>query len=189
MNHSKHKKICRNEVIFLIVGILFAVIPKINHEKEALYKWQRIEANFIPLDVPMDKSLQKDIFMLTHSYELPFTLIMALIQQESHFQPDIVSDTKDWGLMQINEINHPALQKELGITNFLNPRQNIQAGIYMLDDLFEKYEKPALVLMAYNLGESGAKRLWKQKIYETKYSKNILKYQNDFQKYLEKKKK
>lgn len=193
----KRKNLYLNEIVFLIIGlvfgfvvssILYAVIPKlteVNVAKEEAYKWEKIEASFVPLEVSLDQDLQKDIYLLSYSYDLPFSFVMALIQQESGFQPKVVSETADWGLMQINEINHKWLTKELGITNFLNPYQNIQAGIYMLSDLFEKYKKPNLVLMAYNLGETGAKRLWKKKIYHTQYSQRILQYQKDFQKYLD----
>ena len=58
--------------------------------------------------------------------------------------------------------------------------------MYILADLFKKYKNPHAVLMAYNLGETGAKRLWEQNIYSTKYSKAILKNQKTFQAYLKK---
>ena len=47
--------------------------------------------------------------------------------------------------------------------------------------LFEKYDDPAKVLMAYNLGETGAKNLWDRGIYNTSYTDKILNYANKFQ--------
>ena len=45
----------------------------------------------------------------------------------------------------------------------------------MLKDLFNKYESAEKVLMAYNLGETGAKNLWEKGVYETDYSVKIIK--------------
>lgn len=141
--------------------------------------------NFVPLDVPMNEDLQEFVFYLSAAYEMDFTFVMALIQQESNFQPDIVSSTNDYGLMQINAINHPYLKDQLEITDFLNPYDNIRAGTFMLRKLFEKYETPAKVLMAYNMGEGGASRLWEQGIFEINYSKSILQIQQELNAELE----
>ncbi|MDR2775954.1 MAG: AAA family ATPase, partial [Tannerella sp.] len=70
------------------------------------------------------------------------------------------------------------MTEAIGVDDFLDPTQNIRAGLYILRGLFEKYDDPAKVLMAYNLGESGAKRLWEQGVFETSYTKNILTYAN-----------
>lgn len=143
------------------------------------------DLNFVPLDVPMDEDLQEFVFYLSAAYEMDFTFVMALIQQESNFQPDIVSSTNDYGLMQINAVNHPYLKDQLEITDFLNPYDNIRAGTFMLRKLFEKYETPAKVLMAYNMGEGGASRLWEQGIFEINYSKSILQIQQELNAELE----
>ena len=144
-------------------------------------KWDNVvEAAFVPLDVPMDEELQQYTYSLCHAYGVDFKLVMALINQESSFQTDIISNTSDFGLMQINQINHKWLSERLGITDFNDPYQNIHCGVYMLSDLFEKYEDPSKVLMAYNLGETGASRLWDKGIFETTYSKNILNKVSEF---------
>lgn len=137
------------------------------------------DLKFVPLDVPMDEDLQEFVFYLSEAYEMDFTFVMALIQQESGFQSDIVSSTNDYGLMQINEVNHPYLKEQLEITDFLNPYDNIRAGMFMLRKLFEKYETPAKVLMAYNMGEGGAFYLWRQGIFEINYSKLVLQIQQE----------
>jgi soluble lytic murein transglycosylase-like protein len=66
------------------------------------------------------------------------------------------------------------LSEEVGFTDFFDPEQNVTAGLYMLRDLFEKYEDPALVLMTYNMGETGAKRLWDKGIYTSDYAEAVL---------------
>lgn len=71
------------------------------------------------------------------------------------------------------------------MTNFLEPHDNIKSGMFILRKLFEKYETPEKVLMAYNMGETGASKLWEQGVFETNYSKTVLKYQQEFVEELE----
>lgn len=154
-------------------------------EGEMPGEWMNGERKFVPLNVPMDEDLQEFIFYLSQAYEMDFTFVMALIQQESGYTPDVISRTNDYGLMQINEINHPYLQEQLGITDFTEPYGNVRAGMFILRKLFEKYETPEKVLMAYNMGETGASRLWKQGIFESNYSKSVLQIQQELNAELE----
>lgn len=128
---------------------------------------------FVPLGVPLDSDVQEFIYYLSKGYNMDFTFVMAIIQQESGYQPDAVSNTDDYGLMQINKVNHGYITDEIGVTNYLDPYENVRAGMFILRKLFEKYETPEKVLMAYNLGESGAKALWDKGVFETNYSKSV----------------
>ena len=140
------------------------------------------ELGFIPLEVELDEELQEFIYCLSYGYNIDYAFVMGLIEAESNYQVDVVSSTNDYGLMQINTVNHEWLNEKLGVTDFLDPYQNTRSGIYILRNLFEKYEDPEKVLMAYNMGETGAKRLWDKGIYETDYTnkviKNIMKIKN-----------
>ena len=133
-----------------------------------------VKDEFIPLDVPMNEELQRFVYTLCDKYDVDFPLVMALIEHESSFKNDAKSSTNDYGLMQINRINHERLTETLGVTDFLDPYQNTESGIFMLTELFEKYEDTQKVLMAYNLGESKAKRYWNEGIYQTEYSSSIV---------------
>lgn len=152
-------------------------------EGEMSQEWSG--ANFVPLDVPMNEDLQEFIFYLSEAYNMDFTFVMALIQHESSFQPDAVSATNDYGLMQINECNHAYITEALGVTDFLDPYENVRSGMFILRKLFEKYETPEKVLMAYNMGETGASWLWEQGIFETNYSKSVLEIQQGMKAELE----
>ena len=134
---------------------------------------------FVPLDVPLDSDVQEFIYYLSKGYNMDFTFVMAIIQQESGYQPDAVSNTDDYGLMQINKVNHGYITEEIGVTNYLDPYDNVRAGMFILRKLFEKYETPEKVLMAYNLGESGAKALWDKGVFETNYSKSVQRIQSE----------
>lgn len=129
--------------------------------------------------VPMDAELQKHVYQVAQEYGLDWTLLMAIIQKESRFKADAISATDDYGLMQINHINHGWLSVETGVNNFLDPYQNVRAGAYMLKQLFDKYQDPHMALMAYNMGESGAAEWWNQGVYTSQYSRAVISIQRE----------
>ena len=133
----------------------------------------------------MPEEQQEFTYYLCTGYNLDFTLVMALIQNESSFDPSVVSATHDYGYMQINEMNHQWLTDTIGVTDFADPYQNIRAGVFVLRKLFERYQDTNMVLMAYNMGEDGATRLWEKGIYSTDYTEKILNYQTQFNEQLE----
>ena len=119
-------------------------------------------------DIPLSNEMQAYIHTLCEEYNLAYSFIIALIDTESNFKTDVVSATDDYGLMQINACNHRE-----GF-DYLDPYDNVTMGIEMLSDLAKKYDDVESVLMAYNFGEAGAKKLWKQGIYSTDYTKKVL---------------
>lgn len=148
--------------------------------EEPSMDWGVGDLNFVPIDCALDEDVQEFAYYLSYSYYIDFPLVMALMERESSFNPTAESKTNDSGLMQINICNQDWLSKKLGLTDFHDPYQNIRAGLYILRGLFEKYDDPAKVLMAYNMGEYGASVLWKQGITETSYSKKILNRADEF---------
>lgn len=146
------------------------------------------DLGFIPLDCDMDEDLQEFIYCLSYGYNIDFPFVMAVIKVESGFNPNAVSSTNDYGLMQINEVNHQWLKEVLGIEDFLDPYQNTRAGLFILRQLFEKYDDPQKVLMAYNMGEGGASLLWEQGIDSSGYSEKIMKAADDYAKQIEQRK-
>ena len=147
--------------------------------------WSGDEYDFIPLNCKLDKATQQFTFYLCKGYDIDWTLVMALMQKESSFRSDIISPTDDYGLMQINKMNHEWLTDTIGVTDYLDKEQNIRAGVFVLRKLFEEYTDPNLVLMVYNMGADGAETLWNKGIYSTPYVDDILTYQAEFNKQIE----
>lgn len=103
-------------------------------------------------------------------YEVPYALAIADV--ESRFDPDAESSTDDYGLMQINIINHDWL-RSMGMDP-LTYSGNIESGVYMIGQYLQTYNDTVMALMAYNNGPTGAKRLWDRGILETAYSQKVM---------------
>lgn len=153
--------------------------------EEISLDWGAGDLDFTPLDCKMPEEQQEFVYYLCSGYNLDFTLVMALIQHESSFDPNVISSTNDYGYMQINLVNHQWLTETLGVTDYTDPYQNIRAGVFVLRKLFERYQDTNMVLMAYNMGENGASSLWENGIFETDYTQSILTIQEQFNDQLE----
>lgn len=125
-------------------------------------------------DIPLETELQDYIRKECDEMNVEMELVLAIMKVESDFNSDVISDTNDYGLMQINIVNHESLQKKLSIYDFLDPYDSARAGIYMLSGL-DWCENDVQRLMCYNMGVTGAKRAWNKGIQETEYSKKVLK--------------
>ena len=155
-----------------------ATYEVIEEEKEPEIKinevWVVNDTGFEPVDKPMEVEYQGFLYWMAEKYDLDFYLLVALIETESDFQADLISETNDYGLMQINKMNHEWLSKELDITDFLDPYQNMKAGCYVLSKLMDSCDgNVTKALMSYNMGYEEADTLWKNGIYSTKYSDKV----------------
>lgn len=129
-------------------------------------------------DVPLEMNFQSYIIEECHKSNIDPELVLAIMSVESDFQSDIISKTDDYGIMQINIVNHEELEETLGIEDFLDPYQSAKAGIYLLGQ-YSWCEDETQMLMCYNMGISGAKKAWNSGIYETTYTKKVLKTKDE----------
>ena len=87
-------------------------------------------------------------------------LILALIRQESLFDPNAVSPSGALGLTQIMPSTGKAIAENLDMENFksellFNPYTNIRFGAYYFDHCLKRFDgKVELALLAYNGGPS-----------------------------------
>lgn len=82
-------------------------------------------------------------------YDVPFSLVKAIIKAESDFDPYAVSSSGARGLMQLM----PETAKDLGVTDSFNPRENILGGARYLKELLTRFHGSIpLALAAYNAG-------------------------------------
>ncbi len=81
------------------------------------------------------------------------TLVRAVIQVESNYQPRARSAKGAKGLMQLM----PATARQYGVSNPYDPASNIEAGIRHLKSLLDRFPLD-LALAAYNAGEAAVQR-------------------------------
>ena len=125
-------------------------------------------------DIPLIDQRQEYIFALCDEYDVPCELVLAIMGAESSYRDGQISPDGDYGIMQINEINHPYLAEKLGVTDFLDFEQNVLCGVYMLSDYYHRYTDFNKIAMCYRYGENGAKEMWDKEIYETDYTRQIV---------------
>lgn len=131
-------------------------------------------------DIPLSHEVQDYLMECCEARDIPVELALAFIDVESDFRPEVVSSTSDYGLMQLNIGNHDYITEQIGVTDYLAPMDNINAGTYWLSRYYPRYDIEQAA-MCYNLGEGGAKKLFKQGIFSTKYSREIMKEYKRYQ--------
>ncbi len=135
---------------------------------------------FSPIDCKLPEDLQEYTYYICQLSGIEFEFAMAVMYTESAFDTEALSDTGDYGLMQINEAALPELSDKLKITDITDPYQNIRGGVYLLGGYAAKYDEPARVLMAYNMGDYGSSTLWEEGIHTTAYTDKVLTKYKEF---------
>jgi soluble lytic murein transglycosylase-like protein len=87
------------------------------------------------------ESAQEIVLAAHHTasaHQLPVTLILAVIEKESSFNPRAVND-RDFGLMQVNSKWHADRIKDVGgLSAMFNPATNIEVGTEILKGYIEQ---------------------------------------------------
>lgn len=126
--------------------------------------------------IPLSKDLQLYTYNKCVEYGIPeyHELVLAMMWQESNYTTNLISSTDDYGIMQINSCNHAWLVDLFGPIDFLDARDNINAGVYIISKLLIKYGDVHKALMAYNMGEHGASLNWQTGNYTSNYSRGVM---------------
>lgn len=134
--------------------------PKNKNYKRLVKTWKGWveQKNTVQRRAEIDKNIKKfspTVDYVARRYQLPKSLVHAVIIAESAYDPTAVSRAGAVGLMQLM----PGTAKRYGVKNRLNPYENIHGGSRYLRDLLIMFDNNLLLaLAAYNAGENAVKK-------------------------------
>ena len=124
------------------------------HEKDTEVK------THLYYDIPLDEDLQDYILEVCHDYGVNHLIVLGMIEKESAFGPNVISDNEEaFGLMQIQPKWHQERMGRLGVTDILDPYQNVLVGVDYFAEMLSYDRGIAWALMAYNGGATYANEL------------------------------
>lgn len=126
--------------------------------------------------IPLSQELQKYTWKLCEYLEMPecYETCLAIMWQETNYDADLVSETNDYGIMQVNICNLVALEEQLGITDIMAIDQNICSGVYLFALNYRQFNNINDALMGYNMGPTQASNLLHDGIYSSAYSRSVI---------------
>ena len=113
------------------------------------------DLSFIPLEQPLAETLLN----CCEEYGIPLHLGLGVMEIESNFDLNALSDKDCVGLMQINPRYAWVLEDATG-ASYLTPEGNIRCGIYYLSSLLTQYGDTAAALCAYHAGHDNGDRTY-----------------------------
>ena len=129
--------------------------------------------------VPLSWEYQDYMRTYCHLYGCPYPLALAVADWETRgqFNMDAIGPAGEVGIMQLNPGPDGSYHAELEAATGLDPTTpegNIAGGCYKLGKYMAKYGDAAMVAMAYNRGQAGARAAWEAGITSNSYTDAVL---------------
>jgi len=146
--------------------------------------WERIgealEAQgYFSAAVPLSWEYQDYMRTYCHLYGCPYPMALAVADWETRgqFNMDAIGPAGEVGIMQLNPGPDGSYHAELEDATGLDPTTpegNIAGGCYKLGKYMAEYGDAAMVAMAYNRGQAGARAAWEAGITSNSYTDAVL---------------
>ena len=129
--------------------------------------------------VPLPWEYQDYMRTYCHLYGCPYPLALAVADWETRgqFNMDAIGPAGEVGIFQLNPGPDGSYHAELEAATGLDPNTpegNIAGGCYKLGKYLAEYGDVAMVAMAYNRGQAGARAAWEAGITSNEYTDAVL---------------
>ena len=147
-----------------------------------------VDSGFKVYNIPLPADMQQYTYAMCNKYGIQYELLLAVMSVESNYQINCVGGNNSYGLCQIHYSNTAMLQRAIGLTDLLDPYDNIEAGAYMLKTYIDAAKRRSedtyfiehYGLNCYNMGEGVfVKNCFNYGILERTYSNKVISRRNN----------
>jgi soluble lytic murein transglycosylase len=128
----------------------------------------------------LSKQISKTIILESEKYKFDPIFLMAVIENESSFNPEAIGTSGEIGLMQLTPQTAKWITEKYdfpwhGPKSLKDPVTNIKIGAAYLAYLREKFDsRSQLYLAAYNMGTTNVLRALGKQIWPKEYSSRVM---------------
>lgn len=123
-----------------------------------------VEGTYLRADHPLSYEEQAALYGACLEHNVDYNLMLALIEQETHFTNVKGDGGNSEGFCQVQKRWHADRMEELGVTDLMDPESNFRVACHFLRELIDRYGNIEDALTAYNSGRPGS----------SKYSRAVL---------------
>lgn len=103
--------------------------------------------------IPLEADVRAHVVSLCEEKGIAPEIVFAMIWRESRYDADAIGDNgRAFGLLQVHPRWHQDRMDRLGVTDLLDPIQNVTVAVDLLDELHRKYNNLTKAIVAYNRG-------------------------------------
>ena len=125
-------------------------------------------------EVPLTADEQLELFEAAQAFDIWYPLAIAMVDVETDFRNIAGDGGASIGYMQVNKNYHTELMEQVGASDLWEPRDNFRTGLAYLAQQIERFDTIHMALMAYNMGPTGASKVWEGGTYESQYSRDVI---------------
>lgn len=108
------------------------------------------------------REVARTVYDASRRYAVDYRLVLAVMDAESNFRQDVVSEAGAIGIMQVKPVVARTFSHAVGIPYdrdvLFCPHANVRFGIYYLSWLSRYYDNDYAILYAYNVGYTRARQ-------------------------------